>query len=92
MHNCKYAIICKLKYAQIFTKYAQICKNMQRLSIGPLCMPLIKKNMQKYARYVSMEVICKIWKNMWPLQLALGAHNIVEGITIQLTNLGHIIP
>ena len=29
MHKDKYAILCKFKYAFIFTKYVQTCENMQ---------------------------------------------------------------
>ena len=56
MHKGKYAITCKLKYAKI-------CKNMQWCrAMSPV--HLYAFICTKYARYVSMKVMCKICKNM----------------------------
>ena len=67
MHKGKFAIICKIKLCiNIF----KICSNMQQDAVTPkvclLCiyMYLYAKNMQKYARYVKMKVICRIRKNV----------------------------
>ena len=57
MHKGKYVIMCKLKYVQI-------CKKVQCPQKYVSFVHLFEKNMQKYARNVSMKFICKIYKNM----------------------------
>ena len=44
-------------------KYAKICSGPEACLMY-IYMPKICKNMQKFARYVSMKVICKICKNI----------------------------
>ena len=74
MHKGKYAIICKFKYAEICTKYAEpnmqeICTNMQIMNEKYAIYVHIAQNMHKYTiicRYIcymhngKYAIICKL--------------------------------
>ena len=68
MHKGNYAILCKLKYAQICTnmhKYAKYAVTPQVFSCA--FMHLYATNMQKCARYVSMKVMQNMQKYVFPI-------------------------
>ena len=60
MYQGKYAIICKLN----MHKYAKNMQRPQGLSPVHLYAQNMHKICTKYARYVSIKVICKICKNI----------------------------
>ena len=65
MHQGKYVIICKFKYAEIFKNMQKICINMQcnqRYVSFAFIVHLYAKNMRKYAKYVIMNAYAKFAK------------------------------